>query len=279
MSIAKLLLAAVLVTASATSAAPVSQVVDPGAQLRAAASRGDLETVKALLDGGDVDVDAANEFGATPLILACLRGNVEIVSLLLDRGADADRTDTFYERTPLAWASVSGSEAVVSLLFDASAEGFAELFQAAVAAADVERARVLLQLHIPSEEVLGQAIEAAIAMRNEELFELLREFGAEPPPPPPPTIIAVEPEYLRRLEGVYVDEVGFSLNVAADIGTRVLLIRPPGMRNALRFVPVGNDRFQSEQTGDVYVAFSLRNAEVLSMAFTQGGFTRRMMRQ
>ena len=174
---------------------------------------------------------------------------------------------------------MGGSEEVVSLLFDADADGYDELFQAAITAADVDRARYLLQLHVPAEETLGEAIEAAIAMRNEELFELLREFGAEPPPPPPPTIIDVEPEYLRRLEGVYADEVGFSLNVAADIGTRVLLIRPPGMRNALRFVPVGNDRFQSEQTGDVYVVFNLRGAEVLSMAFTQGGFTRRMMRQ
>ena len=51
------------------------------------------------------------------------------------------------------------------------------------------------------------------------------------------------------------------------------------MRNVLRFVPVGNDRFQSEQASDVYVIFNLRGAEVLSMAFTQGGFTRRMMRQ
>lgn len=278
MSIATLLLAAVLATSSAQSAA-VSQVADPGAELRAAASLGDLESVTALLDGGDVDVDAANEFGATALIVACLRGNLDVVSLLLERGADPDRADTFYDRTPLAWASMGGSEEVVSLLFDADADGYDELFQAAVTAADVDRARYLLELHMPSEETLGQALEAAIAMRNEELFELLREFGAEPPPPPPPTIIDVEPEYLRRLEGVYTDEVGFSLNVAADIDTRALLIRPPGMRNVLRFVPVGNDRFQSEQTSDIDVVFNLRGTEVLSMAFTQGGFTRRMMRQ
>ena len=62
MSIATLLLAAVLATSSAESAAAVSQVADPGAELRAAASLGDLESVTALLDGGDVDVDAANEF-------------------------------------------------------------------------------------------------------------------------------------------------------------------------------------------------------------------------
>ncbi len=279
MSIATLLLAAVLATSAAASAGPFFQVADLGAQLRTAASLGDLDSVTALLDDGDVGVDAANEFGATPLIVACLRGHVDVVTLLLERGADPDRADTFYERTPLAWASAGGSEEVVSLLFDADADGYDELFQAAVLAADLDRARYLLELHVPAEETLGQALEAAIVMRNEELFNLLREFGAEPPPPPPPTIIEVEPEYLRRLEGVYTDEVGFSLNVVADIDTRVLLIRPPGMRNALRFVPIGDDRFQSEQTSDVHVAFNLRGAEVLSMAFTQGGFTRRMMRQ
>jgi len=275
----QLVLVAILAVVSAAPAAPVSQAPDYGAQLRAAASLGDLETVTALLDGGEVDVDAANEFGATPLIVACLRGNVETVSLLLERGADPDRADTFYKRTPLGWASVGGAADVVSLLFDKGAEGYDELLQAAIAAADIERARYLLQLHLPTEQTLGQALEVAITMRNEELFELLREFGAERPPPPPPLVVEVEAEYLRRLEGAYVDEVGFALNVVADVDARVLLIRPPGIRNALRFVPVGNDRFQSEQAGDVYVVFNVRGAEVLGMSFTQGGFTRRLMRQ
>src|SRR5437764_6863660 len=52
-----------------------------------AASRDDLETAELLIAAGAI-VDAANEYGATPLWLACSNGNAGIVEKLLKAGAD-----------------------------------------------------------------------------------------------------------------------------------------------------------------------------------------------
>ncbi len=267
----------VLLTATTVGAgaAPGRQGSDGGAALRAAASLGDVETVRTLLAGG-ADVDDASEYGATPLILASMRGRTEVARVLLEAGANADLADAFYGRTPLGWATEGGYEPIVSLLFANGVGGFDQLFTAAVNAGDVERVGRLLQLHVPPAEALSAALEIVMGTRNEPLAELLMSVGAVPPPP---EIIAVEVETLRLYEGNYVDEVGFELTVIADEQTRTLLVRPPGVRNPLRFLPVEQTTFISEQSESIYVRFSVRDGRVVSMSFTQAGSTRRMSKR
>ena len=74
-----------------------------GAELIAAAQRGDVAGVRALLEAG-VPVDAANRYGATALFSAVDRANLELVSVLIEAGADVNVEDTFYKSTPLGWA-------------------------------------------------------------------------------------------------------------------------------------------------------------------------------
>ena len=248
---------------------------DRGAALRAAASRGEVEAVRSLLAGG-VDVDDASAYGATALILACMRGHVDVVGILLDAGADADIADGFYGLNALGWAADNGHEEVVSLLFGSGAGGFDELFAAAVASGDAQRVAELLAMNVPEADVLSTALQRAIDTQNQPLGELLMRFGAVPPPP---EILDLDPEVLRRYEGVYVDEVGFALEVRADPDTGSLLARSSGLRNSLRFLPVDETTFISEQSAAIFLRFTVREGRVISMSFTQPGDTRRMTRR
>jgi hypothetical protein len=246
-----------------------------GEALRAAASGGDIEAVRAQLAEG-VDVDAANDYGATALILAALNGHGEVVRALLDAGADAELADTFYGRSPMAWASIGGSEDVVSMLFIAGAGDFDALLMEAVTAGDIDQVAQLLQMQVPADEVLSEALQHAIAARSEPLAQLLMSAGAVPPPP---TIISIDVERLRLYEGRYADEVGFELMIIADERTIALLVRPPGLRNPLRFVPVEESTFISENNESIVIRFTVRDDRVVSMSFTQAGATRRMSKQ
>lgn len=72
--------------------------------LRQAASEGNLQKVKELLDRG-VDVNTRSESGVTPLMLACAEGQIDVVKLLLARGADVNVKDNS-GRTALRWADL-----------------------------------------------------------------------------------------------------------------------------------------------------------------------------
>ena len=61
------------------------------------------ELVRALIGRG-ADLEAADQFGWTPLHAAASRGHAEMVSLLLDAGASAAASDED-GKTPLAWAA------------------------------------------------------------------------------------------------------------------------------------------------------------------------------
>ena len=243
--------------------------------LRAAASRGEVEVVRSLLEGG-TSVDEVNEYGATALILACMRGHADVVRVLLEAGADPDLADGFYRLKPLEWAAENAHEDVISLLFGSGAGGFDQLLSNAVDAGDTDKVAELLEMHIPSSEVLSMALQRAIETGNRSLGELLMSFGAVPPPP---EILSLNTEILRRYEGVYIDEVGFELEIRADYDTGALLARPTGMRNSLRFLPVEEVTFISEQSDTIFIRFTVRDSRVVSMSFTQSGDTRRMTKR
>jgi ankyrin repeat protein len=69
-----------------------------------AATRGDIDRVRALIDHNPALVHQRDEFGATPLHFATLSGHRHIAHLLLDRGADINSADGQYGATPSGWA-------------------------------------------------------------------------------------------------------------------------------------------------------------------------------
>src|SRR5713101_7701991 len=80
---------------------------DPKEQFLAAARKGDVEKVNALLAKG-VDVNAKTRYGATALWFAAYKGHLEVVKVLLQHKADINSRDTVWGETPLSLAVDDG---------------------------------------------------------------------------------------------------------------------------------------------------------------------------
>lgn len=82
--------------------------------LEVAASRGRMDEIVALVDGG-ADVNSHGELGNTPLHEAVLQGHVEAVKFLLNRGASISAKNDFGE-TPLDLARSRGRGDIAAIL-------------------------------------------------------------------------------------------------------------------------------------------------------------------
>jgi ankyrin repeat protein len=135
-----------------------------------------------------ININATDEDGRTPLLLAARNGYQTIVKLLLDSDIiDADLKDG-EGRMPLSWAAENGHEAVVKLLLDKGAElepkdngGQAPL---AWAAGNGHRAVVKLLLDkgakLQHKDSGGQTpLSWAAENGHEEVVKLLLDKGAE----------------------------------------------------------------------------------------------------
>ena len=89
---------------------------DAYTQLQLAASRGEIELIKEILDKG-ADINEKNKHGKTALMLAAGNGRMEATNLLLERNAiiDAQEVDGM---TALMMAASDGKTETVKLLVD-----------------------------------------------------------------------------------------------------------------------------------------------------------------
>jgi len=147
----------------------------------------DVESVRKILDGGQVDVDKRNRYGWTALMHAARVNNATLVELLLQHGANVDaRDDDGW--TPLIRAAMKGSTAVIKVLLahgadiDARNKSDWTALQWAVMKDRNEAARLLLQ-HGADVSIKNNSGWTArmLAIRNEnpELINLLEKAGAK----------------------------------------------------------------------------------------------------
>ena len=126
--------------------------------LCAPAQKGDLEQVYALIAAGVAEVDAVNDRGYTPLILAAAANHPDVVGALLRHEAEADgltktgRTEV----TALMVASLRGHTEVVRLLLQNGASPNA------------------------ANQKGNTAMAFAVSKKHTEIIELLRAGGGTP---------------------------------------------------------------------------------------------------
>jgi ankyrin repeat protein len=173
----------------------------PGAEFAVAIESGDLDAVKALVNGGakaDTWIDYG-EHKITPLMKACWDGEQEIASFLIDNGADVNATDNDGETpiysaikrdrpeltqlliekgakvnikdsrqfSPLTIAAAAGSDKIIELLVNAGADLKTETYgltslMFAISAKKLDTVRLLVKLGAPVNQVSSMSGQTAL---------------------------------------------------------------------------------------------------------------------
>ena len=158
---------------------------DAPTSLMAAAHKGSLRVVKALLAGG-ASTEAANPGGFTPLSVAVQEGHAQVAAALLAAGARPSAPCKHKGATPLIFAAGMGRADLVSLLLDAGAqvdeadkEGWTAIH--AAASGHLPVVQLLLQRGA-SPRLLTRAGVSPVTLAKDagaaEVFELLSALAA-----------------------------------------------------------------------------------------------------
>jgi len=258
------LLLLLLLVPAATHAAPTA-AQDQNEQLFEAARKGDVATVKALLDRG-VDVNTKFRYGATALSYAADKGHLEVVKLLLERKADVNVKDTFYNATPIIWAADKGHAKVVEALIAAGAQGREEALQSGVRGGRLELVKVVLAAGKLDAEALSNALATATRAKHTEIAELLTKAGAVPPPA---ADFQVDAETLKTYAGTYKSPTGNDFNVALKDGK---LVAGPASQ-PLILGAFDKTRFRPLELDGVTITFNVENNVVTGFTLKQGANT------
>lgn len=106
----------------------VSDTQFGGTALIMACCQGNLETVKALLNGG-ADVNKTDHGHRSPIMLASYKGHSAVIQLLVEYGADVNAKDTKFGMNSLMLSSHMGHQHCVEVLLDAGADSKATDFE------------------------------------------------------------------------------------------------------------------------------------------------------
>lgn len=195
-----------------------TRAADPNDDLFAAAKKGDVDAVQALLAKG-VDVNAKNSYGATALSFAADKGHLAIVKLLLQNNADVNAKDTFYKSSPLDWAVSRGHVEIAKALIEAGAEGADAALRSAAAKGDLKLVAAILDAAKSNEKALNEeALTKALAAtpaKHAAVAELLKKAGAKPATT---TEVNVDQELLAAYAGTYRSDDAAELEIAVEEG-------------------------------------------------------------
>ena len=131
-----------------------SHVLCAQADIFELARRGSVQEVQAIAKETPAVLNAKDQRGSTPLILACYYNNIEVVSYLIQNVDDINGSTK--DGSPLMAAAVKGYNSIAQLLLDAGADPMIE---------DMNNTT---------------ALHYAAMFKNHELAQLLLDAGADP---------------------------------------------------------------------------------------------------
>ena len=229
-------------------------------QLWEAARKGDVATVRALLDKG-ANVNARFRYGTTALFKAAERGHTEVVKLLIERGADVNVKDTFYGATAMTWALENKHVEVVRALLDKSAESVDEVLLTGARAGDAALVRIALDRGGAKSESLTAALAATMTdEKRAEIADMLRRAGAVPP-------FKVDAETLQSYAGTYKSEQGSQIAVTLREGNLFATSagQPPFGLSAL-----DKTTFRPTEFDGITITFNVEGGKAGSFTLKQG---------
>lgn len=252
-------------SAAVSGAAPE----EGGVALREAATQGDAARVVALLDAG-VPIDAATEWGHTPLYLAASKGHWPLAQLLIERGANLHVRERFFGFTLINLALWGDRRDFLELFLTRGVEGAATVLSVAIARQDVELARIALQGELEPLELAAARREAAALPEILGLLASVEPVRRVRPPFVP------EPARLAQLRGRYgppgVEDPKAFGAAAVEISLEAggLSLRWPGESTAWRLQPLAADHFEGED-GAFWVRFLSTAGLVEGLEVNRGG--------
>lgn len=241
------------------------QAQNPNEELWAAARKGDVAAVKAVLAQG-AEVNAKTRYGASALSFAADRGYVEVMKVLIENGADVNMKDTFYNAPVITWAAYNGHTAAVKLLLANGAnEGKEAVLMAGVDNNDLEMIKAVLDAGGIKAETLGAALAGAAKSGKTEIAALLRSAGASEATVPD---FKIAPALLQTYAGKYKnDDLGLEITFTVHDGKLIGAI--PG-QPALTYAPIDNTNFKALELSGINVTFNLANNQANDFTLKQG---------
>jgi hypothetical protein len=232
----------------------------------AAAKKGDVAAVKALLDKG-VDVNARTRYGATAISYAADKGNLEVIRVLIEAGADVNVKDTFYGEVPLGWALMRSHADIVGLLLQKGAAGKERALMHGAQNGDANMVKAVLAVGGLQKDTLNSALGAATRGNKTEVIDLLKKAGA---------VLVEKPEFkvdeatLKSYTGSFkndqVGEIIFTLT-EGRLGGRVVGQGP--------FTMAATDKtsFTVREVDGIQINFKVEGDKVTGMTLKQAGMT------
>jgi outer membrane protein assembly factor BamB len=227
----------------------------------AAAKRGDVQTVIALLAKG-VDVNAKTTYGATALSFAADKGQLDVVKLLIKNKANVNTRDTFYNATPLTWAYSHEHVEIIKALLEAGAEDAGTLLTLAASQGKLKLVQAILDKGKLKPESLSSALAATPADKP-AVAEALKKAGAKPAAMP---AVKVDAATLKRYEGTYEDQ-GQAFQVVVEGGK--LACKVEG-RTILRLSAVDKNTFKDPANPNSSFTFPSDKDKVTGLKLKRG---------
>jgi ankyrin repeat protein len=245
---------------------------DQGEEFLAAARKGDIAAVKALLAKG-VDVNTKSRYGATALSFACDRENTELVRVLIEHGADVNVQDTFYKATPIVWAGQKGNAEIVKLLLDRGARGIDQALMMGVGGGHTAMVKVVLEKGGVLPQTLTLALTQATRAKQTEIVELLKNAGAKPAPE---ANFKVDEETLKSYAGRYKNKDGQEVVFTLKEGK---LVGGPVGRDPYTAAAIDKTTFTLVGVDGITFTFNIEGGKVASFTLKEGGNTTVYTRQ